>query len=105
MVHVRGLRTLLALFLLGGTVCGCTLPRVDLPGTAFNEADAPINLAPPVPQSIRVGSPPVARIVVLPTLPVYYSLGKIVSLALESAAAPRQRYQHSLQDLLCTLLI
>jgi hypothetical protein len=102
---VKRVRAILVLFLLGAAVCTFALPRVDLPETAFNEADAPINLAPPVRPSIRVTPPAVGPILVLPTLQFHSAVGIDSSLLLESAAVPRQRHQHSLQALLCTLLI
>ncbi|HEX8813851.1 MAG TPA: hypothetical protein VF742_17825 [Terracidiphilus sp.] len=102
---MKRLRAILVLFLLGASVCAFALPRVDLPETAFNEADAPVNLAPPVRPSIRVVPPAVDPIAVLPTLPVQCMNCVVGGLTLESAAVPRQRHQHSLQDLLCTFLI
>jgi hypothetical protein len=102
---VTRLRAILALFLLGGAVCAFALPRVDLPETVFNETDAPTNLASPVRLDIRVGTPAVGPVDILPTLPFHYALGIVSSLVLVPAAAARQRHQHSLQDLLCTLLI
>ena len=102
---MRRLRSILALFLLGTAACVFALPRVDLPETAFNEADAPVNLAPPVRPGIRVIRPAVDPIAVLPTLPSHYATCVVRGMVLESAAVPRQRHQHSFQDLLCTFLI
>jgi len=102
---VKRLRAILVLFLLGAAICAIALPRADQPETAFNEADAPVNLAPPVRATIRVTPPTVSPMVVLPTLRFRSAVGIDSSLSLESAAMPRQRHQHSLQDLLCTLLI
>lgn len=80
------------------------LPRVDLPETAFNEADAPVNVAPPVRPGIRVLQPAFDPISVLPT-PPSVSATRPGSLVVAVAAVPAQRYPHSLQDLLCTFLI
>ena len=105
MGDVKRVRAIVVLFLLGAAVCAFALPRVDLPETAFNEADAPVNLTPPARPGIRVGPPAVDPILVLPTLQFHSAVGIDSSLLLESAAVPRQRHQHSLQALLCTLLI
>ena len=102
---MKRLRTILVLFLLSATVGAFAMPRVDRPDTAFNEADAPINLARPVGPSIRVAPPVVDPIVVLPTLQFHSAVGIVSSPLLEFAAVPRPRHQHSLPDLLCTLLI
>jgi hypothetical protein len=98
-------RSILALFLLGASICSVVLPRVDLPETAFNEADAPINLAPPVRPSIQVVPPAVDPISVLPPLALHCARRVVSGLMFESATVPRQRHQHSFQDLLCTFLI
>jgi hypothetical protein len=96
---------MLVSFLLGASVCVSAVPRADLPETAFNETDAPINLAPPVRPRIQVIPLAVDSIVVSLTLPLY-CVGCIVSnLVLKPAAIPRQCHPHSLQDLLCTFLI
>jgi hypothetical protein len=101
----RRLRSILALFLLGTATCVFALPRVDLPETAFNEADTPVNVAPPVRPGIRVIPPAVDPIAVLPKLPSHCATCLVRGKVHESAAVARQRHQHSLQDLLCTFLI
>ena len=101
---LRILRSILALLLLGTASCVFALPRVDLPETAFNEADAPVNVAPPVRSGIRVIQPAVDPIAVLPTL-ASVSATHVGSLVVALAAVPTQRHPHSLQDLLCTFLI
>ena len=102
---MKRFRAILVLFLLGASVCAFALPRVDLPETAFNESDAPVNLAPPVRPSVQVSPPVVDPIAVLPRLPLQRANCVVDGLLLESAAVSRQRHQHSLQDLLCTFLI
>jgi hypothetical protein len=87
--------------MLGAAVCVSAVPRVDLPETTFNEADAPVNLAPSVLPRIQVIRPAVDPIVVLP--PPLSCVGCVSSRVLEPLAMPSQR--HSLQDLLCTFLI
>ena len=101
---LRILRSLLALFLLGSASCVFAVPRIDLPDTAFNEADAPINVAPPVRSSINVMPPAAQPIAFLPT-PLPGSATSVGGLVIAFAAVPSQRHQHSLQDLLCTFLI
>jgi hypothetical protein len=96
---------MLVVFLLGTAVCAFALPRVDLPETAFNEADAPVNLAPPAQPSIRVAPPAVNPIAVLPTLALHSATCVAGSFVVESDSAPKHRHHHSLQDLLCTFLI
>ena len=104
---MRLLRSILVIFLLGTAVCAFALPRVDLPETAFNEADAPVNLAPPAQPGIRiaVAPPTVNPIAVLPTLPPHSATYVAGSVVLESTSAPKHRDHNSLQDLLCTFLI
>jgi hypothetical protein len=102
---LKRLRSILVLFLLGAAVCAFALPRVDQPETAFNEADAPINLARPVRLSIGVASPNVDPIIALPTLRLLAAVGIDSNLLFEPATVPRQRHPHPLQELLCTLLI
>ncbi|HET6217980.1 MAG TPA: hypothetical protein VFE27_13235 [Acidobacteriaceae bacterium] len=95
----------LVLFLLGASVCVSVVPQVDRPETNFNEADAPVNLAPPLQLRIQVVAPVVDANVVLPVLPVYCA-GRVLSTHTpDHATAPSQRHQRSLQHLLCTLLI
>ena len=68
---VKLLRWLLILFLLAASVCVSVIPRVDLPETKFNEADAPVNLAPPLQLRTQAIVPVVDSNVILPTLPAY----------------------------------
>jgi hypothetical protein len=104
---VRLLRSVLVIFLLGTAVCAFALPRADVPETAFNEADAPVNLAPPAQPGIRVAvaPPAVNPIAVLPMVPRHCATCLASSFVLESTSAPKHRDHHSLQDLLCTFLI
>ena len=102
---VKRLRAISVLFLLGAAVCVFALPQVDLAETAFNEADAPLNLATPIWPRIRIDPPLVDPIAVLPTLPLHCTVPVVRGSVLDSSAVPRQRSQHSLQDLLCTFLI
>lgn len=102
---VKRLRWITVLVLLGAAVFVSMVPRMDLPETAFNEADAPVNLAPAARPTIRLVPPAVDPIMISPSLLVYSS-GRVPSgPAVESAAMPAQRHGHSFQDLLCTFLI
>ena len=97
-------RWILVLLLLGAAVCVSATPRVDSPETTFNEADAPVNLAPPVRVRIQMDSPGVDLIVVLPT--PFHSLSSMLGdLSVETPEPPSEHHRPFLQSLLCTLLI
>ncbi|MFY9683913.1 MAG: hypothetical protein WA416_08500 [Candidatus Sulfotelmatobacter sp.] len=81
------------------------MPRPDLPETAFNEADAPVNLAPPVRPRIQVISPTVNPIAVLPALSNQCPGCFVHGVVSQPAVTLRQRHPRSFQDLLCTFLI
>ena len=102
---MKELRWILVVVLLGIAACLSAVPRMDLPETAFNEADAPVNLAPPIRPSTQFIHLAADRIAVLPTQSLHsagYLVGKLV---LEPVTTLSQCHPHSLQDLLCTLLI
>jgi hypothetical protein len=102
---VNRLRLIWVLFLLSAAVCVSTIPRPDLPETPFNEADAPVNLAPPVLPRIQAISPSVTPVAVLPVLP-NHSQGFVVrGVVLDQPVTSKQRHPRSFQDLLCTFLI
>ena len=99
--RLRWISVLLAI----AAVLVSAVPRVDSPDTAFNEADAPVNLAPTARPNIQLVPPVVDPIAILPATPLH-SAGRVVSrLVLELAAMPSQRHGHSLQEVLCTFLI
>ncbi|MGC2259175.1 MAG: hypothetical protein WA594_12785 [Candidatus Sulfotelmatobacter sp.] len=102
---MKQLRALLVLFLLGASVCVSVIPRVDLPETKFNEADAPVNLAPPLQLRTQAVVPVLDSNVVLPALPLHAASFVVSTRTPDHATAPSQRHQRSLQSLLCTLLI
>jgi hypothetical protein len=95
----------LVLVLLGAAVGVSTVPRPDLPETPFNEADAPVNLAPPVFPRIQAVSAAANPIAVLPAWPNHCSVCLVSAKVLEPAVTPKQRHPRSFQDLLCTFLI
>ncbi len=103
--RVKRLHWALVLFLFGAVVCVSSVPRVDSPETSFNEADAPVNLAPPARPCVRLTPPAVEAIMVLPALQFHSAACVVSSLLSVSAVMPAQRHRHSVQDLLCTLLI
>jgi hypothetical protein len=78
---------------------------VDLPETAFDEADLAVSPALPAQPRIQDVAPVVVPVAVLPTLPLYCAECFSASAALEPTAAPSPRHSHSLQVLLCTFLI
>ena len=95
---------ILVLFLLAGVFGGSAVLPVDLPETAFNESDAPANLALPWQAALR-NVRPVSDLLVMPGTRFYGAGCVVSSFVLEPAAMLRQRHPHSLQDLLCTFLI
>lgn len=98
-------RWILGLFLLVAAVCCCAVPGVDLPETAFDEADLAVSPALPAPPRIQDLSPIVIPVAVLPNLPLDCADCFASSSVMEPAAAPGQPAPHSLQVLLCTFLI
>ncbi|MGB0104151.1 MAG: hypothetical protein WBP51_08100 [Candidatus Sulfotelmatobacter sp.] len=98
-------RLALVLFLLAAAVCVSVIPRPDLPETAFNEADTPVNLAPPVRPRIQVISPAINPIAVLPALSNRCPGCFVDGVVFQPAVTLRQRHPRSFQDLLCTFLI
>jgi hypothetical protein len=76
-----------------------------LPETPFNEADAPVNLAPPVFPRIQIISAAVNPIAILPALPNHGLVSFVSATVLEPVVTPKQRHPRSFQDLLCTFLI
>ena len=92
------------IFLLGAAVCVSAVPPVDLPETAFNEADTPVNLAPPLQTTLKVICP-LDDPIVIRGLPFRRADYVVRRPALEPAAMLRQRHRHSLQDLFCSFLI
>ena len=101
---VKRHRRLLVLFLLAGVFGGFAVLPVDLPETAFDESDVPVNLAPPSQAPLRFVRP-VSDPLLMPGLRFYCAGCVVSSFVLEPAVMPRQRHPHSLQDLLCTFLI
>ncbi|MGA6984694.1 MAG: hypothetical protein WBZ01_01460 [Terriglobales bacterium] len=100
----RGVLTFV-LLLMGAVVCVFAIPQTDRPETSYNEVDTPVNQAPPVVQGIRFIRPIVAP-VILPRH-VCEALRGVAAQARAHRAdcTPVRRDLHSLQDLLCTLLI
>jgi len=96
---------MLVLLLLGAVICVSAVPQTDLPETSYNEVDTPVNQAPPVVPGVRFVRPTVAP-VILPRQ-VCEALRGVSAQAHErkSADTPVRPDPHSLQDLLCTLLI
>jgi hypothetical protein len=95
---------MLALFLVGTAACACALPRADLPETAFNETDTPVNVAPPVRPVLSIVRSAVEPIAVLPA-PARQGETCTVTLALNSAAVAMPGHRRSCHALLCTFLI
>jgi len=102
---VKRLRWISVLFLLVAAVFVSVVPRADAPETTFNEADAPVNLAPPARLGSLVVLPSVDPVVVMPAVSPFCPACAVSSVVIDRPPAPRQRHGHSLQSLLCTLLI
>ena len=91
--------------LLGAVFCVSAVPQPDLPETSYNEVDTPINQAPPVVPGVRFVRPAIAP-TILPKQ--VWEPGRGVNpqaLERKSADTLVRRNPHSLQYLLCTLLI
>ena len=102
---VKRHRQLLVLLLLAGVFGGFAVLPVDLPETAFDESDAPVNMASPSQTPLRFVRP-VSVPLVMPGLRFYCAGCVVSSRVLGAVAMPTQRHPHySLQDLLCTFLI
>jgi hypothetical protein len=95
---------MLLFFVLGAAVYASVVPPVDLPETAYDEADTPVGLALPAQATVQVVCPPDDPITMwgLPRCPADCV---VRSSALEPAAMLGRRHRHSLQYLLCSFLI
>ena len=93
------------MFLLTALVCVSAIPQTDRPETSYNEADAPLNQAPMVVLKIHVVRP-AGFSIVLPKKTVQAEWNQRVP-ADEPISTPTSVRidSHSLQDLLCTILI
>ena len=100
----RGIWTFV-LFLVGAVVCVSAIPHTDLPETAYNEVDTPVNQAPPVVPGVRYVRPDIAPLI-LPRR-VWEAGRGVSSRAIEPKSADTlvRRDPQPLQDLLCTFLI
>jgi hypothetical protein len=96
---------MLVVFLLGAAVCCCAVPGVDLPETAFNEADLPVNLAIAAPPRIQDTAPVVVPVATLPALPLDCAACRVSELAVAPVVVATQARSHDLHALLCTFLI
>lgn len=85
-----------------------TIPQIDLPETAYDESDIPVNQAPPVVLVTTIAHPPITEAV----LPKHMgeTEAQVGRQSLDRRWAyrllPRDQHdQHSMQVLLCTFLI
>ncbi|MFZ3339786.1 MAG: hypothetical protein WA609_04195 [Terriglobales bacterium] len=93
------------LLLLVGVVYAAAVPPTDVPETSYNEIDKPVNQAPPVVSGIRFVRPVkvtrrVPKCVLQARCEVQFPVEERVSPSLST-----RQDSHSVQDLLCTLLI
>jgi hypothetical protein len=103
-VVMKRLRWMLVFLLTGAAISISAVPRTDLPETAFNEVDAPVNQAPPVFPRIKFIRPAGDPIILPSVLPNFAAWG-VSRFVREMAPMPSHRHSHSLQNLLCTFLI
>ena len=93
------------LLLLTGVVYAAAVPPTDVPETNYNEVDKPVNQAPPVVLGIRFVRP----VRVAKTVPrCVMQARREANFPVEMLVPPplsMRRDNHSVQDLLCTLLI
>jgi hypothetical protein len=82
--------------LLVGVFGGSAVTPVDQPETAFNESDAPVNLALPSRAPLRFFRP-VSDSIVIPL--------DVVSIRVLPSVIPKPYHTHPLQELLSTFLI
>jgi hypothetical protein len=91
--------------LIAAVVLVSAIPQSDLPETSYNEADTPVNLAPPV-VSATTFVRPLVTVVILPQRLSEAGSGLSHEPLDQKWAVPLfRRDAHSLQDLLCTFLI
>lgn len=93
------------LLLLGAMICVSVIPQTDLPETSYNEVDTPVNQAPPVIRGVRLVRPSITPVIL--SKQVCEALRDLTAQGHErkSPGIAVRRDPHSLQDLLCTLLI
>lgn len=100
----RGIWTFI-LFLLTAVVCVSAIPQTDLPETSYDETDTPVNQSTPVVLGIHfLRSAPVSMVAPRTTLQAGRNLRVPANDPLSTSILVR-RDSHSLQNLLCTLLI
>jgi hypothetical protein len=99
------LRAILVFFLMGAAFFVSAVPREDLPETTFNEADAPVILAPAERPSIQLVAPPIDLVVSSSALPPLCADCLVSHFERPLEPVFSLRHRRSLQDLLCTLLV
>jgi hypothetical protein len=93
------------LLLMSAVVCVSAIPQSDLPETSYNEVDTPVNQAPPVVSGVRFVRPTIATVILSKQVCEVNRGDNSRGLKRKSAHTPVRPNPHSLQDLLCTLLI
>jgi hypothetical protein len=91
--------------LMGAVICVSAVPQPDLPETSYNEVDTPVNQAPPVVPGIKLVRPVVAQSILPRQVLRAWSRLDVQTHDRDSSDALLRPGPHSLQDLLCTLLI
>jgi hypothetical protein len=94
---------MMVLLLLATVICASSVPPVDDPETAINEADLQISLAPPV-TTLKVAAPAASSVHLSKLVPCRPAWGVNSSVDGLTPVAT-QSSRRSLQKLLCTFLI
>jgi hypothetical protein len=93
------------LLMLMAVVCAAAVPPTDVPETNYNEVDTPVNQAPPVEMGVRFVRPmQIAKTAPGNALEARWDSQFPVEATL-FLPLPKQHDAHSIQNLLCTLLI
>ena len=91
--------------MLMAVVCAAAVPPTDVPETNYNEVDTPVNQAPPVEVAVRFVRPmQIAKTTPGSALEARWDIQFPVERSL-LLPLPTQHDAHSVQNLLCTLLI
>ena len=95
----------LLLIVVAAIACACAIPPTDLPETAYNEVDTPVNHAPAVIPGIRLARPLNTPVIIPKQIAVEnHRLAPSGNDAISSALLAHLP-NHSANDFLCTLLI
>jgi hypothetical protein len=95
---------MLIFFLLGAAIFASAVPRIDAPETSFDEADAPIIVAPAERPSIQLVSPALDQVAHSSTVCAHIA-DTFCADSCQLVPVSGSLHRPSLQNFLCTLLI